>query len=383
MSFFLRMVGLPYQLSASATKRWFNDNGVGGNTEVYLIINRDSRPSGMGFAVFETEEDVEVAMGLDGECIGDSSRYVKFYRSDEAECQWYLDRQERQQDSEDRAVPLHLVRLRGVPFKVNEYEIARWFLKVNAECVDVQCGSSRNTHGLANAYFRTAEEAKQALKMDKEDMEGRYIELAMDKVRVTFDKDAGGELSLRMMGVPYRTTDEELMSFFLPAATCVDVKVVLNRDGVPSGEAIATFASEEEVQAAMSCHKKDLGSRYVDLQRCTEKNGFPSSAPAAPRGGGGGRRGGGGGGRGGGSGGGGGGFSVKLHGLPYEATESDIVEFFRPVAACTNVRLLQNRNGLASGDAIANFASREDADAALGKNREYIGSRYVTLSLYN
>jgi len=379
---------------------------VVGAVEVHLIQNREKKPSGMGFAAFEDERDSDAALDLDGQCIGDSSRYVKFFRTDSAECNWYLDRQERHLLSKDKATPLHLVRLRGVPFKVNEYEIARWFRKgTNTECVDVQCGSSRNTHGLANAYFRTAEEASKAMKMDKEDMEGRYIELAMDMVRVTFDKDAGaGDLSLRMTGVPYRVSEAELKDFFQPGgAKCVDVKVVLNKDGMPSGEAIATFDSEEDVQAAMTCDKTYMGSRYVVLQRTSENNSFPSSAPPPPshhnaphRGGG---RGGGRGGRrdhydGGRDGGGrrdhheGGGrdrdgFNVRLHGLPYDATETDIVEFFKSVAPCTNVRILQNRNGMASGDAIASFASKDDADAALTRNREYIGSRYVTLSLYN
>merc|ERR1719376_1595422 len=227
------------------------------------------------------------------------------------------------------------------------------------------------------------------MKMDREDMEGRYIELAMDEVRVTFDKDAGGELCLKMQGVPYRTSDQELKDFFRPQAKCLDVKVILNKEGVPSGDAIATFGSEEEVQAAMACDRKELGVRYVTLQRA-EKNGFPSSPPArggrGDRGGFGGDRGFGGrgsrddrrdhrGGRDSNS-----GYAVKLHGLPFQATEQDIVEFFKPVAHCTNVRILQNRNGLASGDAIASFAAMEDVDAAMTKNRQYIGSRYVTLT---
>ena len=51
-----------------------------------------------------------------------------------------------------------------------------------AEPTDVQCGTSRNTHGLANAFFRSHSQAQKALAMDKADMEGRYIELSMDQV---------------------------------------------------------------------------------------------------------------------------------------------------------------------------------------------------------
>ena len=55
-----------------------------------------------------------------------------------------------------------------------------------AEPTDVQCGTSRNTHGLANAFFRSHSQAQKALAMDKADMEGRYIELSMDQVPRTF-----------------------------------------------------------------------------------------------------------------------------------------------------------------------------------------------------
>ena len=53
-----------------------------------------------------------------------------------------------------------------------------------AEPTDVQCGTSRNTHGLANAFFRSHSQAQKALAMDKADMEGRYIELSMDQVHL-------------------------------------------------------------------------------------------------------------------------------------------------------------------------------------------------------
>ena len=73
-------------------------------------------------------------------------RYVKMYETDGNECRWYLDRQRRhkQGPAHQDEHPLHLVRLRGVPFKVNEYEIALWFMKgCGVEPLDVQCGTTR------------------------------------------------------------------------------------------------------------------------------------------------------------------------------------------------------------------------------------------------
>ena len=92
---------------------------------------------------------------------------------------------------------------------MNEYEIAQWFRNgCDVEPLDVQCGSTRNTHGLANAFFKDERDASKALRMDKADMEGRYIELSMDHVPVTFSDEAHNPCTLRMNGVPYKTSSQ-------------------------------------------------------------------------------------------------------------------------------------------------------------------------------
>lgn len=377
MPFYCRMAGLPYQLTDRRISSWFKENGVSGDdVEIHIILNRDFRPSGMGFAVLKDRSDLDAALDLDGRCVGDSQRYVKMYQTDEQECRWYLDRQRRHKEGGSRGdadVPLHLVRLRGVPFKVNEYEIAQWFRNgCGVEPVDVQCGTTRSTHGLANAFFKNEGDASKALRMDKADMEGRYIELSMDQVPVTFSDEAHNPCTLRMNGVPYKTNSQELKDFFRDHAECLDVRVVLNRDGFPSGDAVAFFADEAAVEAAMQCNKKNLGQRYVVLQ---------------PNGGGGGGSSGGASHRNGSSNGhertDDSGLAVKMNGLPYDATEDDIHEFFNKVdAKCQNVRFLKNRGGRNSGEAVVTFGSKKEVEAALERNRDYLGSRYVIINQY-
>ena len=70
-----------------------------------------------------------------------------------------------------------------------------------------------------------------------------------------------------MSGLPFRASEKEIRDFFLPAAKCVSVKVILNRDGRPSGDAIASFNSKEEVEAAMEKDREHLGSRFIILTR--------------------------------------------------------------------------------------------------------------------
>mmetsp|Transcript_34670 Transcript_34670/g.76260 ORF Transcript_34670/g.76260 Transcript_34670/m.76260 type:complete len:284 (+) Transcript_34670:937-1788(+) len=71
---------------------------------------------------------------------------------------------------------------------------------------------------------------------------------------------------------------------------------------------------------------------------------------------------------------------VKMRGLPYSASESDIVSFFGGLRICANgVSIGKDANGRASGEAHVEFCSEHDASAAMSLNRQRIGSRYIEL----
>ena len=68
----------------------------------------------------------------------------------------------------------------------------------------------------------------------------------------------------------YRATEQEMKDFFLPVQ-CQSIKVLLNRDLRPSGEAIASFEDEEALKQAMTKDREHLGSRFVILRRYEER----------------------------------------------------------------------------------------------------------------
>ena len=124
--------------------------------------------------------------------------------------------------------------------------------------------------GDATAYFSSEEMARAAMKRNKEDMDGRYINLSMDSVTATFNSNTSHNSEypcVKMSGVPFRATEQELRDFFSGAADPVRVKVILNRDGRPSGDALAEFESEDAVDRAMSRDRENMGSRFVVLSR--------------------------------------------------------------------------------------------------------------------
>ena len=62
-----------------------------------------------------------------------------------------------------------------------------------------------------------------------------------------------------------------------------------------------------------------------------------------------------------------------MRGLPYSATENDIMEFFSMLVTPTRVFLEYDNFGRPSGGAEVIFASHEDALTAMKKDRAHMG----------
>lgn len=407
----LRLEGLPFKATIDEIDDFFSESDVRVE-RVHLLLNRDLRPSGTGFVEL-SDSDTKTAMQLSGKCIADSRRYVKIVKSDSDELDWHLRRQKLTRTSKG-SDGFFCVRMYGLPFKVNEYQIACWYDTV-ADCVDVQIHLNQEgrASGDATAYFQSEDMARSAMKRNKEDMEGRYINLSMDSVTATFNNSTGhnSDYCVKMSGVPFRATEQELKEFFRDAEEPLSVKVILNRDGRPSGDALAEFDSEEAVNKAMSKDRECMGSRYVILTRedggrgnrgfdrkrdsrdrdhrrdmehrnqrsprndqrgerrrihsdrdrdnsrdrsyRTERGGYRTDGP----------------------------FTIKMGGLPYRATVNEIIDWFHPRANCIDVRILRGRDNRPNGNAIAEFETQYDAKKAMENDREYMGERYIDLQL--
>ena len=53
---------------------------------------------------------------------------------------------------------------------------------------------------------------------------------------------------------------------------------------------------------------------------------------------------------------------------------------FQVDAKVQSVRFMKNRSGRNSGEAVVTFTSQKDVDAALTRNRAYMGARYVIIN---
>uniref|UniRef100_A0A915EDY9 RRM domain-containing protein n=1 Tax=Ditylenchus dipsaci TaxID=166011 RepID=A0A915EDY9_9BILA len=71
---------------------------------------------------------------------------------------------------------------------------------------------------------------------------------------------------------------------------------------------------------------------------------------------------------------------VFIRGLPFRVTGKEIEDFFAPLV-CVNIQVGTLGDGRSSGDGIVEFQTPQDANQALAKDRQNIGSRYVELFL--
>ncbi|PAA48730.1 hypothetical protein BOX15_Mlig007904g3, partial [Macrostomum lignano] len=71
---------------------------------------------------------------------------------------------------------------------------------------------------------------------------------------------------------------------------------------------------------------------------------------------------------------------VCLRGMPYEASTRDVSSFLKGVTlrnGLRSIRFVRNRRGDITGDCYVECRSKREADRALGRNRLYMGRRYV------
>lgn len=70
--------------------------------------------------------------------------------------------------------------------------------------------------------------------------------------------------TLRMRGLPFRATKEDVETFFYPL-TLVDVRFTSDKDGRPSGRAYVDFNSEQDMDQALKQNGDCIGKRYIEL----------------------------------------------------------------------------------------------------------------------
>ncbi|GJP47981.1 hypothetical protein CLOM_g7224 [Closterium sp. NIES-68] len=188
---------------------------------------------------------------------------------------------------------------------------------------------------------------------------------------------------VKLRGLPFRVEEADVAEFFA-GLEVVDVLFVRKEQRLV-GEAYVLFGSTLHSELALQRNKMHMGRRYIEVFRAKKAEYYNAIANEVAQDGGSYQGHGGQGGRGG-----EGGIGpaardssiVKMRGLPFSATTKDILEFFGeyPLADAA-IHIITNSIGRLTGEAFVEFGSVEEARAALGKDRERMGTRYIELYL--
>ncbi|KAI6175093.1 hypothetical protein M3Y97_00994100 [Aphelenchoides bicaudatus] len=169
---------------------------------------------------------------------------------------------------------------------------------------------------------------------------------------------------VRLRGLPYSATVQEIRDFFGEEINVVDILIVNNLEGKPSGEAYVLLDSEADKTAALKKDQEIMGRRYIEVFTIGEVETdqvvrrLERRAAVAEQG------------------------TVRVRGLPFVCNTDDIKNFFKEQNV---VEIVFGKEpgefGRSTGEAYIRFESKTDAEQALKLNGQYLGRRY--LEIYN
>jgi hypothetical protein len=178
-----------------------------------------------------------------------------------------------------------VIKLRGLPWNVTIEDIHTFLTNINVPQggVHLMNGANGRPSGLAYVELSSEDDQAEALRRDKQSIGGRYIDVFACsqtelQARLAGGLERGGSGSsgnnaadahfAKLRGLPYQATEQQIAAFFQPLQV-VAVQIAFNANGQPSGFGFVQFRTPDDASAALGRSNQVLGSRYVEVFRCS------------------------------------------------------------------------------------------------------------------
>ncbi|KAL4511703.1 hypothetical protein ABPG72_012548 [Tetrahymena utriculariae] len=185
-------------------------------------------------------------------------------------------------------------------------------------------------------------------------------------------------LYLRLRGLPFNAREAEIQQFLGISLDQDQITFKHDNDGRFSGECVIRTKDQNQIERIKNMHMKNMGKRYIEVF-VAEKSDFvraqdsqfiddqksgisqinsqidPNLLQSA--------------------------CIVKIRGLPYNATDQDIQKFFKDSQIVQNGIQKVYDGKRPSGEAFIIFATKLDAQKAIERDKEKMGTRYIEIFL--
>lgn len=288
--------------------------------------------------------------------------------------------------SEEEKKEVYIVQVKGFPWSCSAEDLQDFFSDCNIrdglKGIHFTVSRSGKPSGQAFIEMETEMDVSKALEKHRQYLGPRYVEVyevtnseAEDILKTSIQTPSISRV-VRLRGLPFSSTEADIAQFFSGLDIAEKgVTIVPDHLGRNSGEAFVQFASQEAADDALLRDKDNIGKRYIEVfpsstdeilmrmrsaNRRTSSQAGPqtrstqSSAPPL--------------------------HCIHMRGLPFQASGQEIVKFFSPLVV-SKILIECGPDGRLSGEADVYFSCHRDAAAAMSKDRQYIGERYVELFL--
>lgn len=300
---------------------------------------------------------------------------------------------------------VYIVQVKGFPWSCSAQDLLQFFsecrIRNGVQGIHLTVDRLGRPTGRAFIEMEHEVDVSKALEKHRQYLGPRYVEVfevtnADAEAILSKDTLAPAESAVvRLRGLPFTCTEDDIFQFFSGLDIAENgITIVTDNRGRNSGEAFVQFTSQEAANEALQRDREVMGSRYIEVfpSRSDEirsswrvrtssvsQNSFPSvnrtvpasqanprtdtSAPSGlPQN-----------------------PSVPLHyihmrGLPFRAAGEDIVQFFSPLTV-SKILIECGPDGKPTGEADVYFSCHQDAVAAMSRDRQHIGERYIELFL--
>ncbi|CAF1197168.1 unnamed protein product, partial [Didymodactylos carnosus] len=225
----IRMSGLPYRCSISDIQKFFDGLEISKNG-VYIVRDFDERAIGDGYVAFANMDNAYEAMELNQKQIG--HRYIELYPSTYKEVRQRIASDASKQS--DRFSGLNDTKGRGGQSKRHHSSRSRSRSPTDRR-------SPVSTRLPAHSCSRSRSRDRRS-------------------------SSVSNKYTVKMRGLPYRATEENIRKFFSPSCEPSSVEILYHRQSnLPNGDAFAHFDTYEDAKRALKFDKKYMGSRYIEL----------------------------------------------------------------------------------------------------------------------